>query len=150
MSSYLRYLRIAFSAMCGVVCLLLIVLWVRSYWQCDMVQYEDWSESRGVNSQNGILLVDKIYQKGKGRWWFGSDPAEFRADLKSQLSVYWYEGNGDLLGPSVTIPHWLIVLFFVGLGIAPWTARRYSLRTLLVLTTGIAVLLGILVYFSTH
>jgi hypothetical protein len=150
MSSYLRYLRIAFSAMCGVLCLLLIVLWVRSYWQWDALQYEDWSESREVTSQNGFLLVDKIYQKGKGRWWFGSDPAEFRADLGSQLSINWDDGNGDLMGSSVTIPHWLIVLFFVGLGIAPWTRRRYSLRTLLVFMTGIAALLGILVHFSTH
>ena len=115
-----------------------------------MLQYEDLSESRGVTSQNGTLLIHKIYQMGKGRWWFGSDPAEFPADLKSQLSLYWDDADGDLLGPSVTIPHWLIVLFFVGLGSAPWTARRYSLRTLLVLTTGIAALLGILVYFSTH
>jgi len=150
MSSYLRYLRIAFSAMCGVVCLLLIVLWVRSYWQWDTLQYEDLSESREVTSQNGFLLVDKIYQKGKGRWWFGSDPAEFPADLRSQLSVCWYDADGDLQGHGVTIPHWLIVLFFVGLGIAPWTLRRYSLRTLLVFTTGIAALLGILVYFSPH
>ena len=150
MSSYLRYLRIAFSAMCGVVCLLLIVLWVRSYWQWDMLQYEDLSESRGVTSQNGTLLIHKIYQKGKGRWWFGSDPAEFPADLKSQLSIDWDDGNGDLMGPSVIIPHWLIVLFFVGLGFAPWPPRQFSLRTLLVFTTGIAALLGILVYFSTH
>ena len=115
-----------------------------------MLQYEDLSESRGVVSQNGFLFVHKIYQKGKGRWWFGSDPAEFPADLKSQLSVCWYEADGDLLGPSVIIPHWLIVLFFVGLGVAPWPPRQFSLRTLLVFTTGIAALLGILVYFSTH
>jgi hypothetical protein len=150
MSSYLRYPRIAFSAMCGVVCLLLIVLWVRSYWQWDALQYGGLSESIDVGSQNGFLFVGKIYQKDKGRWWFGSDPAEFPADLKSQLSVYWNDADGELLGPSVTIPLWLIVLCFVGLGIAPWTLRRYSLRTLLVLTTGIAALLGILVYFSTH
>ena len=145
-----RKLQIAWTAVCGILCLLLMVLWVRSYWQWDTLQYEDLSESREVTSQNGILLVDKIYQKRKGRWWFGSDPAEFPADLKSQLSIYWYDGNGDLLGPAVTIPHWLIVLSLVGLGIAPWTLRRYSLRTLLVFTTGIAALLGILVYFSTH
>ena len=150
MSSYLRYLRIAFSAMCGVVCLLLIVLWVRSYWQWDTLQYEDSSESRGVTSQNGFLLVYKIYQKGKGRWWFGSDPAEFPADLKSQLSLNWDDGNGDLMGPGVTIPYWLIVLFVLGLGFAPWPPRQFSLRTLLVFTTAIAALLGILVYFSTH
>ena len=150
MSSYLRYLRIAFSAMCGVVCLLLIVLWVRSYWQWDALQYEDLSESIDVGAQNGFLFVGKTYQIGKGRWWFGSDPAEFPADLKSHLSINLDDGNGDLLGPSVTIPLWLIVLFFVALGIAPWPPRQFSLRTLLVFTTGIAALLGILVYFSTH
>ena len=32
MSRYLRYLRIAFSATCLIACVLLIVLWVRSYW----------------------------------------------------------------------------------------------------------------------
>jgi hypothetical protein len=101
MSSYLRYLRIAFSATCVVVCLLLIVFWVRSYWRCDMLQYEDLSESRGVTSQNGTLLIHKIYQKGKRRWWFGSDPAEFPADLKSQLSIQWEDADGDLMGPSV-------------------------------------------------
>ena len=150
MSSYLRYLRIAFSAMCGVVCLLLIVLWVRSYWRWDALQYSGSSESTDVCSQNGFLFVGQTYQMDKGRWWFSSDPVEFPADLKSQLSIYWYDGNGDLMGPSVIIPHWLIVLFFVGLGVAPWPPRQFSLRTLLVLTTGIAALLGILVYFSTH
>jgi hypothetical protein len=37
MSRDRRYLRIAFSGVCGVVCLLLIVLWVRSYWYCDEI-----------------------------------------------------------------------------------------------------------------
>jgi hypothetical protein len=31
MRRFLRYLRIAFSITCGIVCVLLIVLWVRSY-----------------------------------------------------------------------------------------------------------------------
>ena len=145
-----RRLLNVLTALSLLVFLAACVFWVRSYWQWDTLQYEDLSESREVTSQNGFLLVDKIYQKGKGRWWFGSDPAEFPADLKSQLSIYWDDGNGDLLGPSVTIPHWLIVLFFVGLGFAPWPPRQFSLRTLLVFTTGIAALLGILVYFSTH
>src|SRR5262245_24453789 len=35
-----RKLRIAWSAVCGVVCLLLIVLWVRSYWWADFVNID--------------------------------------------------------------------------------------------------------------
>ena len=33
----IRYLRIAFSVMCGIACVLLIALWVRSYWWADTV-----------------------------------------------------------------------------------------------------------------
>ena len=32
-----RSLQIAFSAFCGLMCILLIVLWVRSYWSADQV-----------------------------------------------------------------------------------------------------------------
>ena len=32
-----RKLRIAWSVACGIACVLLIVLWVRSYWSCDQV-----------------------------------------------------------------------------------------------------------------
>ena len=35
MPRYLRYLRIAFSATCLIACVLLIALWVRSYWRDD-------------------------------------------------------------------------------------------------------------------
>src|SRR5688572_16156142 len=35
MSNTLRKLRITFSVLCGIVCLMLIVLWLRSYWWWD-------------------------------------------------------------------------------------------------------------------
>ena len=35
MPRFLRYLRIAFSATCVIACVLLIALWVRSYWFAD-------------------------------------------------------------------------------------------------------------------
>ena len=35
----IRFLRIGWSAVCGILCLLLIALWVRSYWRYDMVTY---------------------------------------------------------------------------------------------------------------
>jgi hypothetical protein len=34
-----RKLRIAWSVACGILCLLLIVLWVRSYWSSDLYLY---------------------------------------------------------------------------------------------------------------
>src|SRR4051812_43949407 len=37
MRKFLRYLRVVFCASCGLACVLLIVLSVRSYWWLDMV-----------------------------------------------------------------------------------------------------------------
>lgn len=34
-----RKLRVTWSAVCGIICLLLIALWVRSYWWFDHLQF---------------------------------------------------------------------------------------------------------------
>src|SRR4051794_10959899 len=49
-----RKLRIAWSVMCLIACVLLIVLWVRSYWWADV-----FSSAKGysVGSLRGELLV---------------------------------------------------------------------------------------------
>ena len=39
MARFLRYLRIAFSAFCVIVAVLLIALWVRSYWIRDRITH---------------------------------------------------------------------------------------------------------------
>ena len=48
-------------------------------------------------------------------------------------------------------PYWFLVLVFGGLAISPWTTRpklRFSLRTLLIATTLVAVVLGMIVWMS--
>jgi hypothetical protein len=35
----LRLLRIAFSVACGIVCLMVIAVWVRSYWWVDAIPF---------------------------------------------------------------------------------------------------------------
>ena len=43
MRRFLRYLRIAFSATCLIACVLLIVLWVRSYWLASGLSEHVWT-----------------------------------------------------------------------------------------------------------
>src|SRR5437870_5732379 len=50
MSRYLRYLRIAFSATCLLACVLLIVLWVRSY--------SYWDELYNPISNKTLIVVE--------------------------------------------------------------------------------------------
>ena len=53
----------------------------------------------------------------------------------------------------VDAPHWFLVLFCASLAAIPWTPavfriRRFSLRTLLIVTTLLAIALAMLVYVS--
>ena len=62
----LRLLRIAFSAVCGIVCLLLIVLWIRSYWWQDFYSWRlsDNRFSLTASGRGWILLSFYSYNPG--------------------------------------------------------------------------------------
>ena len=49
-------------------------------------------------------------------------------------------------GSVIYFPHWALVLFFAVIAILPWFRWRFSLRTLLIATTLVAVVLGLAVY----
>jgi hypothetical protein len=53
--------------------------------------------------------------------------------------------NGGLAGVA---PHWFLALIFALIAAAPWLTSipRFSLRTLLIATTLVAVLLGAIIY----
>ncbi len=57
----LRLLRIAFSAVCGIVCLLLIALSVRSYW------WFDYTPGGGISSAVGRVYVGEVIVL-RGSW----------------------------------------------------------------------------------
>jgi hypothetical protein len=136
-----RKLRIAWSVTWGMVAVLLCMLWVRSY---------------SVN--------DNLYLKvGKGRSaWIGSlcgrlafleKPA---AELP-EFEKWWLDhsavSTGEHLNVStgaIVLPLWLPVLFAALFGLAPWIRRRFSLRTLLIAATVVAVVLGIVVWATRH
>jgi hypothetical protein len=53
----------------------------------------------------------------------------------------------------VMIPYWFLVVAIATLGTAPWIRKlrwRFSLRTLLIATTLIGVVLGLIVWLSHH
>jgi hypothetical protein len=44
---------------------------------------------------------------------------------------------------AVAAPHWMLASLFAAIAIMPWMGRRFSLRTLLIAMTLVAVALGI-------
>jgi hypothetical protein len=138
-----RKLRIAWSVVCGIACVLLIVLWVRSYRVLD--------EAGGpistaylisFLSTNGRLEVaisagSASEFASERNWGFGSYP---------EPTTYTYDRNyGYML-----LPYWLAILSTIGLGVVPWYASHFSLRTLLIATTLVAVVLGVVVWLNHH
>jgi hypothetical protein len=156
--SLYHVLRITASAVCGVVCVLLVVLWVRSYYWHDYVQRVGRTSHLRITSGGGkvVFNCDPL------------DPAVLYGSLpsygseKQTLSRDFYlrafPGQFGHL-PIITdvgsyhdywVPLWFLTLVFAALAAAPWLywSTRFSLRTLFIVVTVVALGLGLEVYFA--
>ncbi len=151
MLRFLRYLRIVSSATCVIACVLLIVLWVRSYQTFDVVNghlpgvkeivcssncgritlgLRNW-HSQLPWSLSSLDLNDKsVFLPKAPRNWF------VLVRIPGYLEVVFPHGFSALLTAAVAVVCWL-----------PWSSR-FSLRTLLIATTLVAVMLGLIVWMS--
>jgi len=141
----LRKLRIAWSVVWGIVAVLLVVLWVRSYLFHDrvLVRYNHPGHVAGVVSAYGAI------QFGEG------DTPDLGERQFAVISKSARRSSIDSIGPLLkiraasfadwylAIPIWTLVVLATTAGFAPWL--RFSLRTLLIATTLVAVVLGAIV-----
>ena len=141
-----RKLRIAWSVVWGVVAVLLLVLWVRSHYLVDQVHLP-------IGESTAIAL-DSI-------------PDAFSVRISDQTSVgathsaptsEWLAAARELLGRPWSgklqfgiasggfySSYWIFVLLSSVLAVAPWL-RRFTLRALLIATTLVAIVLGLVVW----
>jgi hypothetical protein len=171
MTRYLRYLRIAFSATCVIACVLLIALWVRSYWLFDQIihrasatEYVALSTNRGQLAFGGSddPLLSTVFKRDWMHLGFslkgwdiskqGSPFAVFPASTPRAL-LYWPRYDSPfVIGPSgstsfeLSVPYWLLVLTSAAFGASPWIRWRFSLRTLIIATTAVAMVMGSIVW----
>jgi hypothetical protein len=136
-----RYLRIAFSATCGIICLLLIVLWVRSYWWMDCTSL---LRKYSLTSFRGDIFIEKpvvINYSGPNPSQVSFSPGRYGiSSLPSDLP-------GLIIGKGGwTFPYWLPIVSTIAVCAAPWLPFRFSLRTLLIALTLVAGVLGAIIY----
>jgi hypothetical protein len=138
-----RKLRIAWTAICGIACALLIALWVRSYSQFDCVH----------------LMKRQLFVLSRGNF---CHVKEFRFVSNLPLSSYgshtspilWIETYDsryveiERQTNTAAIPLWSMTTASALLAFAPWLPKRFTLRTLLIATTLIGVVLGLIVWLS--
>jgi hypothetical protein len=157
-----RYLRIVWSAFFGILCLLLIWLWVRSFTFGDVLytpvshtRLSVFGSGRGgisfspyvpcVEDYLGVryyeLRTEAIDEQVKERW--NKLPWSARVLRIGVLR------NGAIT--SILLPHFLFVAMTILAAAAPWIPNwkwRFSIRTLLIFTTVVAVVLGLIVWTS--
>ncbi|MEX0642938.1 MAG: hypothetical protein WD468_09575 [Pirellulales bacterium] len=147
----LRGLRVAWTAVFGILCVLLVLLWVRSYWAHDVLR--GWVPIAGLlqyESTCNVVTLNITPSLHQSKWtWHAKVPEVhdyhwwFRHYANPPNQIPWY---------FIAAPHWFLVLI-TGLMAAATGFRlplrlSYSLRTLLIITTLVAVVLGVAVWSS--
>src|SRR6476620_6466011 len=131
-----RKLRIAWSVVWGLAAVLLIALWVRSYWRHDKLNlqyalYADFQSGRGHLSFGCHLDPWKQHLKSKSSpadprriwdWKVRSRPA---STGENETTVLWWFSSKDEF--QVFTSHWCLVLVLATLTTLPWLHKiRWS------------------------
>jgi hypothetical protein len=131
---------------------LFIALWVRSYSLVYGLEYPYGASSNFVlGSEFGVLQIwNSNHDTGRPptpKLW--RTPADQRLKDRGGVPPDYLEfslGGGFIL---IGLPHWLAILIIGAVAAVPWLRWQFSLRTLLITTTLVAVVLGIAVYALT-
>lgn len=150
--------RIAASVFFSILTMAVCVLWVRSYWQCDQLHgaYPPVVFSAAsADGTCGITVFQPPASVG-AKWDFQTDWSAPSGELPLLLRA-----NNDLMprrfgaggvfasnGGKVVVPYWMAALLSAFASTIPMIAvsHRFCLRTQLIATTLVAVVLGVAVW----
>ena len=133
-----RTLRIAWSVTSGAAALLLLLLWVRSYWRLQILEKRIGSQAVQVSSVKSHIAIARLDPRATiGRSYLSvvaGDSADWRK--KGALGFAYCH---DSTVTALIAPHWVPALVFATIAAIPWIHWRFTLRTLLIATTLVAV-----------
>jgi hypothetical protein len=145
-----RRLRIAWSVWWGILAASLIALWARSYWSVDTFYSNIFGFAFKTQSVKGSL---ELIRNPNGPWGISTmslDDWMKRRKAQQALMRYVYQRTNTppVVRVFASVPHWLAALSLAIFATAPWLgwSKRFGLRTLLIATTLIAIVLGIVVW----
>src|SRR5687768_8698179 len=123
-----RKLRMAWSVGCGIVCVLLIALWVRSYYRTDYIRQPlCMPYMLKVYSQRGLFIPEvensPNRQSFKGHWFVSQpspDPDAWRT-IDAEIRAWKRLPTGALI-----LPYWFLSLAAAIFAAVPWVNRNCS------------------------
>jgi hypothetical protein len=150
MVKYLRKLRIAWTAFFAALAVAFIVLWVGSISHVIFIKLPAIKKHciTAYPIRNALVICDE-----------GNRRPNWRAGIEiSSPPSYWPAAESlviqhgpffeypTLLGTAYGVSLWLLIILSSSLAPLSWLHWRFSLRTLLIATTLVAVILGAIVY----
>jgi hypothetical protein len=143
-------LRIAWSVGCSVLCLLLIALWMRSYWRLEILEKRTGLQAVQVSSVKGRIAIGHLDPRATIGRCYLNVVAGNSADWRKKGGVLGFAYYHDGWITALIAPHWLPAVLSAALAVIPWISRswRFSLRTLLIGMTVVAVALSLIFALS--
>jgi hypothetical protein len=143
MRHILRRYRIPLSIICGFACVLLFALLLRSYRWNSTIQGVIGSERLQFTSEAG-RLVFLIFPNAQS----ANFPSRSWTFSNNHQRGNWRGWRFETMRPSgfeIVVPHWFFILSFTAVPSALWFpwSKRFSIRTMLVMTAIVAVVLGL-------
>lgn len=146
-----RRTRIAVSVFFGLLTVALCALWVRSYYGIDWI----------LGPVGGGKIVTLTSMRGS-LWITNVPPPRILKDGKTTVAQQWYRFSAPIsmakvgrsfgfdmhsTGMTIGLPYWLLVPgSAVPIALSVRSLPRFSLRTLLIVTALVAVVLGLVCY----
>ena len=130
---------------------MLIALWVRSYYILDEFS-EPISRARSfgltsIEGQFSCSLEKVIVPIQSIDWGLEShDSTSGYAQAQFDEASNWMFAGDQIDYWTIRLPHWFLVLTCIVITAIPWLRWHFSLRTLLIATTLVAVVVGAIVY----
>jgi hypothetical protein len=127
------------------VCLLLLALWVRSYWRTDLVALRTSEFDFGVESVAGGTTVSLFLDSTR--------TVDSEMFYESYSQAGWFERHNETwtfhlvmsrTGFNLSLPHWFYLALTGAIAVAAWIGR-FSLRTFLITVTLLALILGLII-----
>jgi hypothetical protein len=155
-----RVLRIIWSVMCGIICALLAALWMRSsYSRADIIFKNVLSTEVRIDSGIGFLAIQLPKWKLSPKWVVINSDDFHRSSAHTYANGFpspWGEASSRIWGRfeyskynyGLCVPYWILVFAFTTFAAAPWIRWRFSLRTLLIATARLALVLGLIMYVA--
>ena len=137
-----RKLRIGFSAVCAITCVLMIAFWFRRYRRNEVTAVIRNSTAISVASRDGRLFLSVERMPVKNTLIVNSNPIKVRRPQALFQSFLWHNRPPAFI--HFAIPYWLPALLSLVLAGLTWVgwSTRFSLRTLFIATTLLAIALG--------